>query len=271
MKLTSLSSTPGPWSRTITVPSEQATSTTPPSGLHLRALSSRLSTARPMRADDPDTQVGATWASKTTPRLRPWVVATSTASRTIESSRIGSVVELGLFTPGQLGQVGHQGGQLVQLGEDVADQHLPFLGSELLQPAGHLHVGPQAGQRCAQLVGGVEHQLALALPRGVERGQQPIERPSQAAELVGAARVEALGHVGGLGQLLHRAGQLVERAEHRAPDREPEQDRHGDPHQHDQPQGEGQVAELLVDPGEWRGDLEGATARGTCQVPLLPR
>ena len=75
----------------------------------------------------------------------------------------GPGLEGGLVAPGQLGQVADQRGELVQLGQHVGDQHLAFLGRELLHPSGHLEIGLEAGQRSAQLVGGVEHQLALAL------------------------------------------------------------------------------------------------------------
>ncbi len=132
------------------------------------------------------------------------------------------------------------------------------VGFQFFEAAGHLHVGAQAGERRAQLVGGVEDQLALALPRGVEGLEQPVEGPAEPAQLVDPSRVEALFHVGGLGQFLDGAGQAVERADHCGTDGQAQQDGHGHPDHDDQPQGQGQVPELLVDPGQRGGDLEGA-------------
>src|SRR4029450_13807526 len=51
----SASSMPGPWSRTLTVPSSTLTSTAPPGGLHLAALSRTLPIARSSEAGTPCT------------------------------------------------------------------------------------------------------------------------------------------------------------------------------------------------------------------------
>ncbi len=83
----------------------------------MRALSSRLSTARSIRADDPDTQVGATRASKIT-LSAPAVGGghlDGLQDDQVEPDGFGG--QLGLFAPGQLGHVADQGGQLVHLGE----------------------------------------------------------------------------------------------------------------------------------------------------------
>ena len=51
--------------------------------------------------------------------------------------------------PRQLGQVTHNVGELLQLDQHVVDQHGAVLGAELLDPADHLQVGAQAGERRA--------------------------------------------------------------------------------------------------------------------------
>ena len=125
--------------------------------------------------------------------------------------------------PGQLGQVAHDVGQLLQLHEDVVDQHGAVLGAQLVDPADHLEVGAQAGERGAQLVRGVEHQLALGAPRRLERLEQPVEGAAEPAQLVGAARLEPARDVGRLGQVLDRVGERVER-DQRGAGHQPAQD-----------------------------------------------
>ena len=83
--------------------------------------------------------------------------------------------------PGQLGQVAHDVGQLLQLHQHVVDQHGAVLGAQLVDPADHLEVGAQAGERRAQLVRGVEHQLALGPAGRLERLEQAVEGASEAA------------------------------------------------------------------------------------------
>ena len=113
------------------------------------------------------------------------------------------------------------------------------------------------------------------LSREVSRAtQQPVEGPAQAPELVGAAGVQPLGDVGGLGQLLDGVGQAVRGAAARRGRRpRPSRTATADPDEDDQPQGQGQVAELLVDAGQRRGELERAAVGQVSAVsaasPLL--
>ena len=173
------------------VPSRHSTETGSPGGLHLRALSSRLPTARRRPSSLATTQHGAASRSKRTSFERPCVFASATASSTSSSSRIGPGLEPVVVPAGQLGEVAHEVGELLHLCQHVVHQHLAVGGGELVDPADHLEVRAQAGERRAELVGGVEHQLALGLARGLEGAQQPVERPTEAPELVGSRPVRA--------------------------------------------------------------------------------
>ena len=130
-----------------------------------------------------------------------------------------------LVAPRQLGQVGHQAGQLLELDEDVVDQDRAVLGAELVDAADDFEVGAQTGERGPQLVRRVEDELALGATRRLERAEQAVEGPAQAAELVGASRVEAPRHVRRLGDVLHRVGERVERDERGAGDEPAQPDR----------------------------------------------
>ena len=77
----------------------------------------------------------------------------------VESERLGRCRLL--VAPGQLGQVADEVGQLLQLHQDVVDEDGAVLVAQLVDPADHLEVGAQAGERGAQLVRRVEDELAL--------------------------------------------------------------------------------------------------------------
>ena len=239
------------------VPSPQTTSTTPPSGLYLTALSSRLLTARSMRAADPEIQVGDVEVAKVTSRLRPWVVAASTAAMTSSSKRSSPLVTWGMSP---------RASSAMSATSDVSSSSWVRTSpmrtsrssgaSRSIWRATSMLVRRLVSGR-PQLVGGVEHELALALAGGVEGGEQAVEGPAQAAELVGTAGVEPLGHVGGAGQLLDRVGEFVERSQHGPPHAQAEQDGEAHADQDDQPQGDGQVVEPVVDAGQRGRQLEG--------------
>ena len=130
-----------------------------PGGLHLRALSSRLPTARERRSPSAATQHSSETRSNVTPCVRPWVVATATASRDEQVEAEGFLAHGQLVAPRQLGQVAHQVGQLLQLDQDIVDQHRAIGLGELVDPADDLEIGAQAGERGAQLVGGIDDEL----------------------------------------------------------------------------------------------------------------
>ena len=85
--------------------------------------------------------------SKVTSSARPWVswTADGLAHEQVEAQQLGRGRVL--VAPGQLGQVGHQSGQLLELHEHVVDQHRTVVGAELVDAADHLEVGAQAGER----------------------------------------------------------------------------------------------------------------------------
>ena len=68
----------------------------------------------------------------------------------VQAQRI--VADRHLVTPGQFGQVTHQVGELLQLDQDIVDEHRAIGLGELVDAADHLEVGAQAGQGGAQLV-----------------------------------------------------------------------------------------------------------------------
>ena len=104
----------------------------------------------------------------------------------VEAQRLAGLRQL--VATGELGQVADEVGELLQLHQDVVDQHGAVLGAQLVDAADHLEVRPQAGQRRPQLVRRVEHQLALRAARRLEGFEQAVEGAAQPAELVGAAR-----------------------------------------------------------------------------------
>ena len=188
---------------------------------------------------------------------RPWVLCTATASRTRRSRRSTSRRRRLLVAPGQLGQVADQVGQLLELHEDVVDQHGAVLDAQLVDPADHLEVGAQAGQRGAQLVGRVEDELALGPPRRLERLEQAVERAAQAAQLVGAAGGQPARDVGRLGQVLDRVGEGVQRDEGGARHEPAEDDGEQDADERDDAEQQRQRPQLRAGVEE-RGDLQRA-------------
>ena len=99
---------------------------------------------------------------------------------------------------GQLDELVDQGGQLAALAVEVVEQLAARRpAARLLDAAQHRDVGAQAGQRRAQLVAGVLHQLLLVVAAAGQRAEHPVERRAQPAGLVGAVDrhldVEAAG------------------------------------------------------------------------------
>ena len=113
---------PGPWSRTVSVPPCSPSSTTLPGGLHLIALSSRLETARLMRSGSPRTTVGSSVDDELRRRRRCGASARSHERR--DDAVDADVVQdaAGLAAARELDHVADEGGQLVELDEDVRAQ-----------------------------------------------------------------------------------------------------------------------------------------------------
>ena len=118
-------------------------------------------------------------------------------------------------------------------GAQGGGRHLALVVLELVGQ--QLEVGQHAGQRRAQLVRGVGHELALARqgrlglrPRGVQRGQHRVQGPGQLGDLVLARRLGnapagvagALDLAGGgreVGDRVHRAARHGEAGQQRQP------------------------------------------------------
>ena len=206
---------PGPWSRTMSAPSPQTTSTTAAVGAVLDGVVEEVVDGTSIRAADPEIQRGrrrgdeghAPAAAVGGGRLD------GGAHQLVEAQQL--LGHLGHVAAGQLGHVGDQRGELVELGEDVADSTSRSSGASrsICRTTSRLVRRLVSGVRSS--CDGVEDELALTLPRRVERGEQAVEGPAQAAEFVGPAGIEPMGHVGGAGQVLHRVGQR-RGAEHRA-------------------------------------------------------
>ena len=140
------------------------------------------------------------------------------------------VVELAgrLVAAGQLDHVADQGGELVELRDDVVAQGVELLARELVDVLEHLHVGAQARDRRAQLVARVGHQLALGGHRPLERVEGGVEAVGQPGELVAPDDVDPLREVELLGQVLGAAGEAGDRCErgprHQQPERRGQRD-----------------------------------------------
>ena len=125
---------------------------------------------------------------------RPWVFCTATASRheEVEAQRLRGCRLLVTAAPARPGRPRGRCSSCSWTSTSSTSTDA-VLGAELVDPADHLEVGAQAGERRAQLVRGVEHELALGSARRLERLEQPVERAPQPAQLVGAARARAAG------------------------------------------------------------------------------
>ena len=157
------------------------------------------------------------------------------AYQEVEAERLGRGREL--VASGQFGHVADQVGQFLELDQHVVHQHGSVRLGELVNPADDLQIGAQAGERSAELVGGIEHELALRPARRLQGLEEPVEGPAQPAQFVGSTRGETTGDVGGLGQVLHGVRQRVEgyqrRPGHQQTQHDGQQDAaQGDPTQH---------------------------------------
>ena len=174
---------PGPSSSTIRVAVGQPDRTTPSGGLHFAALSNRLVTARSSPAASPATDHRSTSDPKDRVGARRRTRASGAGDDVVEVD--GRDDRRHRVVAGELDQVADQRGQLLDLGTDVAEQLDPCL---LRQVAAGLReqveVGAQGGQRRAQLVAGVGHQLALPVAGCRQRGQHRVEGPREPGDLV---------------------------------------------------------------------------------------
>ncbi len=247
---------PGPWSRTVTSPSRTVTSTVPPGGLHLAALSSRLPTARSScaagarhegrRGVEGEGQAGRVQAR---PVDRP-------PHEGVQAQVLALLAVLGPAR--QADDVAHQAAEVLELGGDVAQQPPPLAGLEPVVVGQHLDVGPQGGERRAQLVGGVHDQPALALLGGLQGREHLVEGAGQARHLVAALHVDAAAEVAGVGDLLGGAVQAPHRRQARARHGGGEQAGQGDARDADQGERPAQLPQRVVHVLQRQRHLHGA-------------
>src|SRR4051794_20629069 len=122
-------------------------------------------------------------------------------------------MQVALAAARQVHEIAHQRAQLLRLPSEVAQQALAILGAELRVVAQDLDVGAQTGERGAQLVGGVVHELALRAHRGVERVEHRVEGPRELAQLVLAIHRDPLAEVARLGHGLRGVAHPPDRAQ----------------------------------------------------------
>ena len=139
----------------------------------------------------------------------------------------------------QLDDVADERRELVELLDDVPTQALLLLGRQTLGVAEDLDVRAQRGDRRAQLVARIGHQMALRLDRALERVEGRVEAAGQARELVAPGHRQALGDVETAGERLGPGREAGDRRERRARDQRAEQgrDRDADEADHEQDQG----------------------------------
>ena len=163
-------------------------------GLHLRALSSRLETARSMRSASPRTSVGSSVDLEAHVAAAPGALRRRRA--TISSRRTSSA----LPRSPQCSRAACAARRRRPPAPSArrARRRCPRAGSRA--PAGgrrsaslqDLDVGAQGGDRRAQLVARVGDQVALGRHRALERVERGVEAPRQARQLVAAAHLQAL-------------------------------------------------------------------------------
>ena len=206
---------PGPWSRTTTVERSTVTSTGVGASLNLAALSTRLPMARARSRGLPDHRARrggdgdgdrATGAAAD-PLGHP-------VDDVVEGDDLLGLVVVGVG--GELHELVDEGAELVGLDLEVGEDRLAGGLGQVVVAAQGLDVGAQAGERGAQLVAGVLHELLLLLARLAQGGEHRGERTGQAAGLVVAGGrhvdVEATAAgdlLGGVGELHERLGGLA--------------------------------------------------------------
>ena len=181
---------PGPWSRTVSVPSTSRTSTVPPGGLHLIALSRTLSTARSSRERAPTNRYGlepALEAQLRRPVLRP---LDRCRHELVERERLACVDRPPVA--GGLDEIADQCRELLDRPDGCAEHALALFDGQV-RPRQQLDVRAVRGQRRPQLVRGVRDQLLLSLLRLVERCEHRVEVGCEARQLVPAARPGSAG------------------------------------------------------------------------------
>ena len=236
-------------------PRRTSTSTRLPGGLHLVALSSMFEIARPTRCGSTWTREGSSRWSKPIPRARR--SARSIASR-VSSSRATSWRAIASWPGARASSTTSPTRSVISSSSsvDVRDQPPPLLRIEAVASPERLDVGPQGGERGAQLVRGVGDQPPLRRLGALERGHHLVEAGGQAAELVVAADLDPVGEVVGPRHLLGRVRDLTRGRERRPGDDRAERGRQRDAAGADRGQDDDQGVEGVVGVLERAGHLD---------------
>ncbi len=202
-------------------------STSPPAGLHLAALSSRLEIARPSRcavaADQRGGEALARSAARASPPPRALDrVAASSSRRDVLATAPPSLARTRASSTTSATRSVSSSSSSVR----SATSRLRSAGVEALAAAERLDVGAQRRQRGAQLVRGVGDQPPLRRLGALERLHHLVEARRQPPQLVVAAHLDAPGQVVGPRHLLGGLRDLAGRGQrgprdHRARARRP--------------------------------------------------
>ena len=158
--------------------------------------------------------------------MQPGSVAPRPRQRLLRDPVQAHVVGLGarLVAAGELDQVVDQRRQLLGLLDHVGQHRVALLGVQLVGRKQDLDVRPQARDRGAELVRGVGDELTLGADRFVERVTRARRRSSIWLKRLASRPTSSsastwilCGQVVGLGDVLRRALDLLERLEHPAP------------------------------------------------------
>jgi len=138
----------------------------------------------------------------------------------VEAHRL-ALVQGRLALAGELDQVGHEAGELLELATDARQQLLAVGGAQPVGVGEQLHARPQGGERGAQLVRSIRDELAARGHGVLERVEHDVEVGREPTQLVVGRRADAPGEVAGAGDVLRRGRQPGDGHEGDA--------RHGDP------------------------------------------
>ena len=175
------------------------------------ALPTRFVTARAIRSGSPRTTVGVRPVGLHADAAARGVRSRSTTAVTTSSRRTSSCCSAGL-EPRASSTTSPT--RLVSSSSSPTMSALHLLALGRRQPVGvaeHLDVRPQAGDRRAQLVAGVGHQVALGLGRALQRVQGGVVAARQPGQLVVADHLHPLAQVGVLAQALGARGEAADR------------------------------------------------------------
>jgi hypothetical protein len=155
----------------------------------------------------------------------------------------------------ELDQLRDQRRHLAELLDHVAEKPLPLLGRKRAFAGEHLDVRAQAGERRAQLVRRVRHELALGATRLLERAKHRVEARREPSELVLAPGLDPLRKVAGLRHVLRGVSQAPHRSQRRLRNGEPEPGRNRDTAEGDQDQEDRHAVQRVVHLTETPRDL----------------